>query len=219
MRKIITILIVLFTVPIFGQNHFIGLKGGINRTNVISDNFLSDNDYRNGFIVGLTYEYEFKNKFHIGLDLVYAQNGFKNDIIFTDETGNPIGQKATSDFNYDYLSLPIKGGFSLGNNFAGFLNLGVIPSLLINAETIIPTYENIAGETFDVTEKVTRFDIAGLIEIGGSYKFKERFLLFTSLAYQQSFTTITNEDYFSNGKAKNYGMTLSIGLRYALKKE
>ena len=219
MRKIITLLIVLFTVPVFGQNHFIGLKGGINRTNVISDNFLGDNDYRNGFIGGLTYEYEFKNKFHIGLDLVYAQKGFKNDIIFTDEIGNPIGEKATSDFNYDYLSLPIKGGFSIGNSFAGFLNIGVVPSLLINAETKIPTFENIDGEIFDVTDKVTEFDFGGLIEIGGSYKFKERFLLFTSFAYQQSFMTITNKNYFSNGKAKHYGMTLSIGLKYALKIE
>ena len=216
MRKIITLLIVLFTVPVFGQNHFIGLKGGINWTNVISDNFLSDNDYRNGFIGGLTYEYEFKKKFHLGLDLVYAQKGFKNDVIFTDETGNPIGEKATSNFNYDYLSLPIKGGFSLGNNFAGFLNLGIVPSLLINAETIIPTFENIDGETFDVTKNVTKFDFGGLIEIGGSYEFKERFLLFTSFAYQQSFTTITNEDYFPNGKAKHYGMTLLLGLKYAL---
>ena len=91
--------------------------------------------------------------------------------------------------------------------------------MLINAETIIPTFENIDGETFDVTDKVKKIDFGGLIEIGGSYKFKERFLLFTSFAYQQSFTTITNEDYFSNGKAKHYGMTLSIGLKYALKKE
>jgi hypothetical protein len=99
MRKIIAFLSVLCTIPAFGQNHVIGLKGGINWTNVISDNFLSDNEYRNGFVSGLTYEYEFKRKFQIGLDLVYSQKGFKNDIIFTDETGNPIGEKATSDFN------------------------------------------------------------------------------------------------------------------------
>ena len=77
MRKIITLLIVLFTVPVFGQNHFIGMKGGINYANVISDNFLIDNDYRNGFIGGLTYEYEFKKKFHFGLDLVYAQKDLR----------------------------------------------------------------------------------------------------------------------------------------------
>ena len=219
MRKTITFLILLFTIPVFGQNHFIGLKGGINWTNVISDNFLSNNDYRNGFVGGLTYEYDFKKKFHIGLDLVYSQKGFTNDIIFTDEYGNPTGEKATSEFNYDYLSFPIKGGLVLGNRISGFINLGLVPSLLIEAKTIEPAIKGITGKkTYDVTDKVTKFDFGGLIEIGGSYKFKERFFLFTSFAYQQSFTTITNEDYFSNGKAKHYGMTLSIGLKYALKK-
>jgi long-subunit fatty acid transport protein len=84
---------------------------------------------------------------------------------------------------------------------------------------IDPSFENHDGETFSVTDKVTKFDFGGLVETGGSYKLKDRFLLSASFAYQQSFTTITNEDYFSNGKAKHYGMRLAIGLKYALTKE
>ncbi len=219
MRKIFTFLIILISIPVFGQNNFIGIKGGISWTNVNTDNFIHDNESRNGFAGGLTYEYEFKNNFHAELDLVYAQKGFKNNILFVDETGNPIGKQGTIDFNYDYLTLPIKGGFSIGNNFAGFLNLGLVPSFLINAETVIPTFENVDGESSDVTDRATEFDFGGLIEIGASYKFHQQFLLFTSFAYQQSFMSITNENYFSDGEAKHYGMTLSIGFKYALKKE
>lgn len=219
MKKLATVLIILFTIPVFGQNHLIGMKGGISWTNVISDNYFSDNDYRNGFAGGLTYEYEFNKKYHIGADLLYAQKGFANDILFVDENGNPLGEKSTSDFNYNYLSLPIKGGFSIGNNLVGFLNIGVVPSLLIKAETITPTFENIDGETFDVTDKVTEFDFGAMAEIGASYKLKEQFLLFTSFAYQHSFTSIANENYFADGKVNHHGMTWSIGLKYALKKE
>lgn len=217
MRKIIPVLLILFAIPAFGQNHFIGLKGGVNWTNVISENFLNNNDYKNGFVGGLAYEYEFKKKFHIGLDLVYAQKGFKNDVVFTDMYGNPIGEKVTSHFNYDYLSLPLKAGFSLGNSFAGFLNIGVVPSLLINAKTIMSQFNNPNDNTVDVTDKVTKFDFGGIVEIGGSYKFRERFLLFTSFAYQQSFMTFTNENYFSNGRARHFGMMLSVGFKYVLK--
>ena len=198
MKQITTLLIVLSTIPVFGQNHFIGLKGGINWTNTISTSFIGNNEFRNGITAGVTYDYKFKKKFHLGLDLVYAEKGFKNDIIFTDDTGDPIGEKSTSDFNYDYLSLPIKGGFTVGNNFAGFLNLGIIPSWLIKSEMIISTSDH-DREAFDVTDNVTKFDFGGLIEIGMSYKFQERFLLFTSFTYQQSFISITNENYFSNG--------------------
>ena len=217
MKKFATVLLILCTISGFGQNHLIGMKGGHSWTNVISDHYFGDSDYRNGFTGGFTYEYKFNKKFHIGADLLYAQRGFSNDIVFTDDTGNPIGDKSTIDYNYDYLSLPIKGGFSIGNNFTGFLNLGVVPSLLIKAETITPTFENIDGEISDITDRVTAFDFGAMVEIGSSYKLKEQLLLFTSFAYQQSFTSLANEYYFANDKVKHHGMTLSIGLKYALR--
>ncbi len=221
MRKIIiTILTIVFSIPVFGQNHFFGLKGGMSWTNVNSTNFISNNDNRTGFNGGLTYEYHLNTKFNLGMDLLYVQKGFTNDIVFTDDTGNPTGEKATSEFNYDYLSFPIKGGLVIGDRISGFINLGLVPSVLIDAKTIEPAIEGIMDKTtYDVTDKVTGFDLGGLIEIGGNYKLKERFLIFTSVAFQHSFTGITNENYFSNGKARHYGMTLSIGLKYALKKE
>ncbi len=108
MRKLIIVLILISTIPVFGQNHLIGLKGGINWTNVNSSNFISNNDNRTGFNGGLTYEYRFNNHFNLGIDFLYFQKGFTNDIIFTDENGIPTGEKATSVFNYDYLSFRSK---------------------------------------------------------------------------------------------------------------
>lgn len=67
--------------------------------------------------------------------------------------------------------------------------------------------------------QVTKFDFAGFAEIGGGYKFKNRFWVFTSFAYQYSLTTITNSKYFANSKIKHNGITLKIGLKYALTKE
>ena len=84
----------------------------------------------------------------------------------------------------------------------------------------MPSIDNtVVAETIDVTDQVKRIEIGGLIEIGGSYKIKDELLIFTSFAYQSGFTTITNPDYFSDSKVRHYGMTLSIGLKYALKKE
>lgn len=220
MRKIITVLFIVLSVPVFGQNHFIGVKGGMNWTNVNSSNFISNNDNHTGFNGGLTYEYHLNEKFDLGIDLLYVQKGFTNDMIFTDETGNPTGEYATSVFDYDYLSFPIKGGLVFGDKISGFINFGLVPSILIDAKIIEPAIEGIMEETtYDITDKVTGFDFGGLIEIGGNYKFKERFYLYTSFAYQHSFTSITNENYFPKGKARHYGMIVSIGLKYALKKE
>ena len=182
--------------------------------------FLNDNNNRTGFTGGLTYELQFNKNYSFGLDFLYLQKGFTNDIILTDETGNPTGEKATFFFYYDYLSFPVKGGFLIGEKISGFINFGIVPSVLIDAKHITPAINNILEEeTIEVTDRVTKLDFAGLIEIGGSYKFGNKFLIFTSFDYQQSFTTITNSDYFSNRKVRHYGMTMSIGLKYALNKE
>lgn len=215
MRNIIAFLFMLSAIPVFGQNHYIGMKGGINLTNVISDDFFIGNGVRYGINGGLTYEYKLENKFNIGLDLVYAQKGFTEDLIFTDETGATTGGELAFKYNYDYVSIPIKGGYSIGNNFEGFLNLGVVPSMLFKAQTISPAFPSLPGSTYDVSNSVTKFDLGGLIEIGGSYKFNE-FLFFTSVAYQQSFISFTNVNYFANSTARHHGMTLSLGLKYAL---
>jgi hypothetical protein len=223
MKNILLIILTIATLKVVGQNHFIGLKGGVNSTNITSSNFLSQTDSRTGLTAGLTYEYLFKKHFSVGADLIYNQRGFTNDIVFTDNLGNPTGEKYTTTFNYDYVSLPIKTGFNFGTKFYGYTNIGVIPSLLADAKTPTPTFDTdgklTGNETFDVTNRVSKFDFAGLVEIGGGYKFKGRYWLFTSFSYQHSFTSITNSDYFANSKIKHYGMTLNLGLKYALTKE
>jgi hypothetical protein len=223
MKNILLIILTIATLKVAGQNHLIGVKGGVNSTNITSSNFISQSDSRTGLTAGLTYEFLFKKHFSIGADLIYNQRGFTNDLVFTDNLGNPTGEKCTSKFNYDYISLPIKTGFNIGTKLYGFTNIGVIPSLLVNAKTITPTFDTDAkftgNETFDVTNRVSKFDFAGLVEIGGGYKFKGRYWLFTSFSYQHSFTTITNSEYFANSKIRHNGMALTIGLKCALTKE
>lgn len=220
MRKVITILIIMISIPAFSQNHFFGIKGGVNLTNVNSTNFIKNNDYRTGYNSGLTYEYKLNDRYNLGVDLLYFQKGFTDDIIFTDEFGNTIGEKATSKFNYDYLSLPLRGGIEIGDKFSAFANLGIVPSLLVDAKTIIPGLEGYAEETtYDVKDGIKKFDLGGLVEIGASYNLTTDFLLSATIGYQHSFTSIATDNYFSDSEIRHYGMALSIGLKYALKKE
>ena len=223
MNKILLTILTIASLNVSGQNHLLGVKGGVSWTNITATNFISDNHYRTGLAIGLTYDYIFKKHFSTGADIIYNQFGFTNDLIFTDDLGNPTGGKATIKFNYDYISIPLKVGFNYGKTVYGFANIGLTPSILVDAKTITPTIDFnwtiIPGETYNVTSKVNKFDIGGLVEIGGGYKFKDRYWLFTSFSYQHSFTTITNSDYFANSKIRHYGMTLNLGLKCALTKE
>lgn len=223
MKHKLLIILTITTLKVVGQNQFVGVKGGVNMTNITSSNFLIKTESRIGLTAGLTYEYLFKKDFSIGADLIYNQRGFTNEVVFNDNLGNPTGDKSKTKFNYDYVSLPLKTGYNFGTKLFGFTNIGVIPSLLVNAKMITPTVDpngKVTGsETFDVTNRVSKFDLAGLIEVGGGYKFNGRYWLFTSFSYQHSFTSITNADYFAGSKIRNNGMALTIGLKCALTKE
>jgi len=153
--------------------------------------------------------------------IIYNQRGFTED--FDINFGLDRG---LCKFNYDYLSFPVKIGLNRGRKIYGFLNTGLIPSILINAWATEPYYSNheYSGmETTNVKSKVTKFDIAGLVEIGGGYKFKDKYLLFTSFVFQRNFTKITNADYYSlshsTGSERHYGFTLTLGLKCALTKK
>lgn len=220
MRKILIVIISLSSLPVFGQNHFVGLKNGINWANVNSSNFLNDNDNRRGYTGGLTYQYSLNEKFNLGLDLLYSQRGFTNDIVFTNEFGTPTGERATVNFDYDYLAIPLKGGIVIGDTFSGFANLGIVPSILLDATTTTPAIEGFQERTtINITDRVNKFDLAGLAEIGANYPINSNFLLSASLGYQHSFTSITNDNYFSGSEIRHYEIVLSFGIKYALKKE
>ncbi len=226
MKNIFLIILTATTLKVAGQNHLFGVKYGINQTNITtSSNFVDQHDFRTGISAGLTYEYLFKKHFSLGADLIYNQRGFtfRNEIVFTDNLGNPASEKYITKFNYDYISVPIKAMYNIGNKFYGFTNIGVIPSILFDAKTTTSTFGTdgkLTGKrNFDVTSLVSKFDFAGLVEIGGGYKFKNGFWLYTSFAYQHSFTTITNSKYFSYSKIQHNGMTLTLGLKRALTKE
>ena len=222
MKQLGLIFLTTISISVSGQNHFIGTKSGVSWTNINSDNFSRGSDPRIGFSGGLSYELFLKKHFSLGADIIYNQRGFSNTINFTDNNGNATGEKSTDKFNYDYLSIPVKTGFTFGKNIYGFTNMGAIPSILVDARTIIPVV-NSSGrttgtQTFDVTSNVSKIDLGVLMEAGGGYKFN-KYWLFTSVTYQQSITTISNSSYFSDTRMRHKGLTLSLGLKYRLKKE
>jgi len=150
-----------------------------------------------GFSGGLTYEYLHSKYFSFGTDIIYNQRGFKTDINLLDNY-IPTGEKEISKYNYDYISFPIKTGFNIGHKFYGFGYIGIIPSLLVKANVMKNKF-NVAGgvirsEIIDLKHSASKFDMAELFEIGGGYKIKGKYWLFTSFSYQQSFTTSTNPE-------------------------
>lgn len=217
MRNAVVILLTTCSMSVSAQS-FVGIKGGLSFTNVSSSNFFEDTGSLKRFSGGFTYEYFLTEKRALGVDLIMNQRGFISELVFTDNQANPTGKKVAIDFTYTYLSLPIKTGLYFGQTFRAFSNIGVVPSVLTRAKTIVPAYTidgvDDPGSTVDVTEQVNRFDFAGLLEIGGNYKATDKLWIVSSFICQYSFTTLTNANYFSESKVRHYGLTLSFGVKY-----
>ncbi|MCH7403742.1 porin family protein [Belliella kenyensis] len=220
MKNIFLFIFVIVAFKVSGQNHYIGVKGGVSSTNIASTNIFSDSNARLGLTAGLTYEYLSNKYLSFGADLIYNQRGFTIETPFTDSQANLTGDSYTSIFEYDYVSVPIKVGFNIGTVLYGFANIGIVPSLLLDAKHTVPIYfeegEFVENKTLDVTDTVSKFDFAGLAEMGGGYKISMRTSLFTSLSYQHSFTSITNSSYFANNNIRHIGINFITGLKFAL---
>jgi len=220
MKKTLFLLIIVSTFQVSVHAQQIRIISGLSRTNVSS--FATIPDTKSGLYLEVNYAYFIKN-YSLSAGISYHQRGFIDNVVFKDEFGNETGEKATSKISYDYLSLPIKTGLYIGKKIYGFGYIGVVPSLLINAKLNTSVYD--AGgqldynDTNNMTNSFTKFDISALTEIGGGYKIQDKYRVFTSITFQQSLTTVTSEDFYSNNNLRHYSLTFSIGLSYRLSKK
>jgi hypothetical protein len=200
------------------QTNYAGIRGGVNLTGISGDFFKNDRDLRTGVSIGASFGRQFRNRMTISWDMLYDQRGFETPVYFWDADLNPTGS-AIICFYYDYLSLPIKVGYSGRGSVSAFANFGLVPGLLILAKTIQPVINDAGGyypntETINVTKRVKPFDLALMIEAGGSWRLNRKYSIFSAAGFRHSLTSITNTDYFANNSILHYGMTVSAGFRF-----
>jgi hypothetical protein len=210
-KKFLTIiLLIAVSIEVQAQNRLLGAKVGPSIMDISPNNFNPNKDPRRGVAVGLSYEVLLKGDFSIGAEAIYNQRGFVDNFMVVDGFGNPVGEIFSTQFNYDYISFPLKVGKYVGKKIFGFGHIGIVPSILIKDE-IIP------GLDIGIPIDAGNFDLAGLAEIGGGYRM-EKIWLTASVNYLHSITNtaITNTAFFGNADFKHRGMIFSLGLKYGL---
>ncbi len=125
MKNTLILISVFISFSVNAQQHRIGMKGGAAFSNVITDLNFENKTMRTGLVAVLTYEYAFLNELYLGADVLYTQRGFVNKFEYIDQNANSLGELK---FNFDYLSIPIKIGYSTGERFFMFAKLGAVAS-------------------------------------------------------------------------------------------
>lgn len=108
MKKVMLLIISLILVTIQGSAQFTaGLKAGLNISKIYYDNsFLNDEiNFEKGMNVGVFGNYFPNDKFGIQAELLYSQQGYKDNTPLTDVGGIPISNGY--DFRSHYLNIPV----------------------------------------------------------------------------------------------------------------
>lgn len=231
MKKAFLIIIVLLSLNTFAQDisignisqkkslssftpsHMIGVQGGLNLFNATSINA----QYKPGVLAGLNYEYFLSEKYSVELGALYSGQGYNNEVTLYDSTGFAI-QTVEARSKINYLLLPVKFGFRSGKKVFTFVKFGLVPGMLLNAETTRLRVEDnvVLIFTDNSTNGLKKFDLAGLLEAGLGVNLKNNMQLYSAVGYKHSFTTYYDGPSGFISEPKHFGYSVSVGLKYRL---
>lgn len=202
------------------QGNWAGLTAGVGLLNA-STSIGEDRLALPGFSAGIVYDRHSKSNLIYGAELLYEQRGFGTELTVMDAQGNVTGELYTTRFRYNYISLPITIGYKIGKRGYGFGNAGVVPAFLVTAKTVVPWFNidsEYTGDTTFTVKTASKFDIAGLAEIGIGYEFGRQLTFGASIRFQHSITSLTNDLYFTDGYIRNRQALALIAFTYKLER-
>lgn len=176
------------------QSHLVGIRAGINYSDIIIKGLSPYSEPMLGLVGGLKYEMILADNNSIGVDILFNQQGL---------------EFISGKYRYDYISVPIKYGYVIGNRIKFTPKVGIQPSLLLNAMYSGATYDedgNLIGNgILNIYTDSPKFDLAGIAELELGFGI-ERLEIFTLLSFNYSLPSFSD----------HYGITLSIGLKYII---
>lgn len=204
--KILFFLLIAFTITTLEaqKNILIGVKGGLNFSDITSE-FYTENNSKTGFYLGILSEFKFGDKFAIQPEVLYATYGA--DVYIMAYGGGPMETK----FDLDYVQLPVLGKIYVFR----FLSIEIGPSFnfLIYDKGYRPGLDDIFDENgnfvrsqSDIDPLGSKFELSGLV--GVSYKLTKTF--FGSARYTKGLSHAFNQPN-SLDNAKNHAFQFGIG--------
>ena len=197
----------------FSQKQLVGFKMGPGFTDAGGDLF-KDTQNRIGLNIGFTYDYSLSDNLSLGSEILYSSRGFRDDFF----AGSAQGDAKVTEFNYDYIAVPIKISYSGKSRFYFFNSVGLVPAFLISAKTKVPAIGGSEARTVDVKDRVPAVNFAGLLEVGAGYALNDRYRVFTSFSGQISFFKFSSDEYFDDEIMRHYGFTFAAGIKYTIGK-
>lgn len=131
MKRILFIIVVAVGWSVNAQdkgNFEFGLGGGLNRSNIYTDE--GSADVNTSFNIHGSGEYYFSETWGIKAKVFYDRKGWDNGFITDIDTG----EEFITDFNFDYLTIPVMANWHFGYTNNWYLNFGPYAGFLLSAK-------------------------------------------------------------------------------------
>lgn len=198
MKKIILIIAVtIVLIPTVQSQEKIqfGVKGGVNFTNMTSNDYLYDEKYKTGLYLGATVEIPLSKKLSIQPEIVYSSQGIKGKELVNFISIVPGTMPVVyAEHKLDYIKIPVLAKLYLVKNFS--FEIGPSFNFLVN--------DQFTSDYPTQTDLAEKFEFGGVI--GLSYKVKSNFVI--NANYLIGFSNALKSP-FEN--SKNYGFSVGIG--------
>lgn len=205
MKKIVvaTIIALGLTSAVSAQkkgNVEFGFNIGYNSSSVSDSNESSDSG--SGLNLGGSVDYYFSNSWSIKGKLIYDQKGWDNDYI---EDNNGVAY--ATNFNVNYLTVPVMANWHFGNTKNWYLEFGPYVGFLLNAkDTRFKT---------DVTDAFKSTDFGLALGIGVKIPLNDQLKLFFEFEGQGGLSDIF--EYNEYDAVTNSRSSLNVGINFLLK--
>ncbi len=210
--------------------HVIGVRTGVSWSRPIKptrSEILYDPLSQNGIFglsYGLSYFHNVSPNFHVSADFTVSNKGVEYVNDHKDYNGDLAYFKYFRDEHrvvFTHLNLPLKIGINFGTKISGFVDMGIVPSLLIHRGSVSKySYKGkVTNETNDSHfEKgdFNKLDLGGLIEIGANIPIGKRFLFSSRLSMNWSTVEFSDESIDLGIGTFHQLAILSLGLGYKI---
>ncbi|NHM07086.1 PorT family protein [Flavobacterium sp. CYK-4] len=208
MKKSLFVLVVLFSVVINAQQKGtveFGSNIGFNRSAINSSE--GSTDAGSGFNIGVSADYYFSRTWSIKTKLIYDQKGWDNGFIeFYSFDPNVIDSSYKTDFNLNYLTIPVMANWHFGRTKNWYLNFGPYAGFLLNAEE--------TRFSTDVKEGFNTTDFGVALGVGVKIPVSNKLKIFFEYEENYGFSEVFKEAYSAT---RNVRSSFNFGVNFLMK--
>ncbi|MCF6128645.1 PorT family protein [Flavobacterium sp. AS60] len=179
----------------------VGFNIGFNNSSVSDSQYSYDSS--TGLNIGGSLDYYFSRDWSLKVKMIYDQKGWDNDVILNLDDG----QYYPTDYNLDYLTIPVMANWHFGNKREWYLNFGPYLGFLMSAKDT--QFDADMKKFFNTTDFGLAAGIGVKIPISDKLKF------FAEIEGQGGFTDINKESGYPS--LTNSRSSINVGFNFLLK--